>query len=210
MTHRRRLIATVALLSALTPACAQPDDCAEASRFASEVLALEYGPGQNFGRNSMPEVVFGPPRGAGCCSGSTDVVSLGNGGSITLGFSGNAIVDGPGADFVVFENAFETAAGGAFVELASVEVSDDGDSWYPFGCASMEAPYDSCAGVSPVYSLDDPGPIDPETSGGDSFDLADVGIARARFVRITDRADQTGLAGVFDLDAVGIVHSECP
>jgi len=47
------------------------------------------------------------------------------------------------------------------------------------------------------------------TAGGDAFDLADVGLAEARYVRITDRGDLGGLAGVFDLDAVGIVNLEC-
>jgi hypothetical protein len=49
-------------------------------------------------------------------------------------------------------------------------------------------------------------PTDPSVAGGDAFDLADVGLTRARFVRVTDRPD---LATVFDLDAVSIVHGTC-
>jgi hypothetical protein len=53
-------------------------------------------------------------------------------------------------------------------------------------------------------------PSDPTVAGGDAFDLADLGVSRARYVRITDRVDLTGLNGSFDLDAVSIVHAECP
>jgi hypothetical protein len=37
-----------------------------------------------------------------------------------------------------------------------------------------------------------------------------VSLAAARSIRITDRPDLTGTAGVFDLDAVGIVNVRCP
>ena len=54
----------------------------------------------------MPDIVLGPPVGGGALAGSLDVVSLGFSGEIVLCFEPNAIVDGPGADFIVFENAF--------------------------------------------------------------------------------------------------------
>jgi hypothetical protein len=47
-------------------------------------------------------------------------------------------------------------------------------------------------------------------AGGDAFDLADIGVARARYVKITDRADLTGSTPVFDLDAVSIHNAACP
>jgi hypothetical protein len=50
-------------------------------------------------------------------------------------------------------------------------------------------------------------PTDPATAGGDPFDLADLGLAAARYVRVTDRP---GDGAVFDLDAVSIVHPRCP
>ena len=53
-------------------------------------------------------------------------------------------------------------------------------------------------------------PHDPDTAGGDAFDLADVGLESARFVRITDRSDITGLNGSFDLDAIALVSWSCP
>ena len=160
----------------------------------------------------MPDIVYGPPLGAGCCGGSLDVVSLGNGGEIVVAFFGNGIVDGPGPDFVVFENAFHIGGNpnNAFAELGTVAVSQDGVDWAQFDCTATEPPYGSCAGWHPVLLNGDPGPIDPDTAGGDPFDLAEVGLEWARYVRITDRADLEGPNGVFDLDAVGIVHELCP
>jgi hypothetical protein len=173
--------------------------------FATEVLESRFGPGQSFGRASMPDVVLGPPRGGGCCKGSLDVVSLGNGGTITLGFE-RTIVDGPGPDFVVFENPFEFGAQ-VYAELATVEASADGVDWRAYPCSAVEPPFGACAGWRPVHLDGVDGPVSPETSGGDAFDLADVGLATARFVRITDRVDvKPPDGGSFELDAVGIVH----
>jgi hypothetical protein len=68
-----------------------------------------------------------------------------------------------------------------------------------------------CAGVTPTLAYDADGavPLDPAVTGGDTFDLADVGLARARFVRVRDvsNAGATPSAG-FDLDAVGIFNVE--
>ena len=117
-------------------------------------------------------------------------------------------------DFVVFENAFwiggdETQS---FAELASIAVSEDGVSWHEFPCGATAPPYGSCAGVQPVFANADDGAIDPLSfeAGGDRFDLADLGLTRARYVRVTDRADLVGMDGVFDLDAIGILNAQCP
>lgn len=144
------------------------------------------------------------------------IVSLGNGGFVIVGFEDNAIVDEPGPDFIVFENAFY--AGGdednVFAELATVAVSDDGENWTEFPCSASEPPYGSCAGWHPVLANAEENELDatdPAQAGGDAFDLADVCMTRARYVRISDRADLDGaLDGVFDLDAVSIVHAACP
>jgi hypothetical protein len=185
--------------------------CAGSSLFVSEVVHVAYGAGQDFGRGEMPEIVYGPPRGGGCCQGSLDVVSLGNGGEIVVGFGETVIVDRDGPDFVVFENAFEKKGGGVFAELATVSASEDGETWRSWPCAAKEPPFGACAGAAPVYlDADDPWPLDPAVAGGDAFDLVDVGLAQARFVRIVDRPDLDGLDGVFDLDAVGILHAACP
>ncbi len=182
--------------------------------FATEVVSVDYGPGAGFGQSEMPQVVLGPPQGAGATAGSLDVVSLGNGGSIVLAFGAQTITDGPGADFIVFENAFW--AGGdpevPFAEPATVAVSEDGETWVELPCTAVEAPFEGCAGWSPVYAnaLDNEiDPHDPAAAGGEAFDLASVGLTRARFVKLTDRADLDGFSGSFDLDAVALVSFDC-
>ncbi|MEI9948806.1 MAG: hypothetical protein WDO74_07435 [Pseudomonadota bacterium] len=171
--------------------------------FASDVLSHAFGGGQNFNQASgFPALLLGPP----VADDPTAVVSLGNGGWVVLGFAGNAIVDGPGVDFTVFENPLPR-----FKELATVAVSDDAEHWTEFSCSAAQNASDFgwCAGVGVVHSSPSNGidPLDPAVSGGDHYDLADIGVTRARFVRITDRVDLSGPAGVFDLDAVAIIHS---
>jgi hypothetical protein len=138
-------------------------------------------------------------------------VSLGNGGSVTLAFERTVIVDAPGPDFTVFENAFQVDGDPErlFAELASVEVSEDLSTWAAFPCVASAAPYGSCAGWHPVHATSEADALEPAVSGGDAFDLAAIGVARARFVRVTDRPDLTGIAGVFDLDAVAVLNAEC-
>jgi len=178
-------------------------------------------------------VVEGPPVGGGADEGSTDVVSLGSGGSITVSFEPNAIVDGPGPDFVVFENPFWIGgrSSDVYAEPGEVSVSDDGTTWHIFTCnpthdpaatdgTGTAPPYGQCAGWHVVYSTPQNGisPLDPTVSGGDPFDLAQVGLKHARYVRIVDRTEEAcSEAGAnkpdnngFDLDAVAIVHAELP
>ncbi len=201
---------------ALDEAGVDAADCnGPGARFVTGVVDHSFGPGQNQGQDRFPSNIFGPPHGGGCCQGSLDTVSLGNGGSVTVEFAGNAIVDGPGPDFIVFENAFYTNGNPdqVFAELGTVEVSADGQTWTGFPCTALAPPYGSCAGWHPVYANPDTNnidPLDPKVAGGDAFDLADIGVSYARYVRITDRPDQTGFSGVFDLDAVGIVNALCP
>jgi len=182
--------------------------------YATEVVSFTPGDGAGFGQNKLPGVVLGPPSGHGFDRGSLDVLSLGVGGEIVLGFGARSIVDGAGPDFVVFENAF--FAGGdpskPFVEPGEVSVSEDGETWATFDCQEQDggsAGTVGCAGVSPTLEFDaeELVPIDSAKTGGDAFDLADVSIHKARFVRIRDLAE-TGIApsAGFDLDAVGIIH----
>jgi hypothetical protein len=195
---------------------AAPGDCPEsAARFVTGVVDYEFGTGQDFGQADFPEPILGPPRGSGTAMGSLDVVSLGNGGWVIVEFENNAIVDGEGPDFIVFENPFYFGGdeNNVFAELGTVSVSDDLDAWHEFPCTASEPPYESCAGAAPVHANADDNDIDaldPEQAGGDAFDLAELGVAQARFVRIVDRVDLAGSNGVFDLDAVGVVHALCP
>ena len=173
------------------------------ARFITGVVDHRFGPGQNHNQvGGFPEALYGPPYAGNPAS----VVSLGNGGYVVVEFAGNAIIDGPGVDFTVFENPF-----GNFRELATVAVSEDGLTWHEFPCTAGPGAIDFgyCAGVNPVLSRPGNGvdPLDPSVSGGDTYDLRDIGVTRARYVRITDRPD---LDSVFDLDAVAIVNAECP
>jgi hypothetical protein len=218
-----RTLLVVAMVCVAARAWADP--------FADQVVEAIVGTGGGGGAQSN---VLGPPHGAGPFQGSMHTFSLGLGGSITVAFTDNAIVDRPGPDFTVFENAFLLSGvetGLPFTEPGTVSVSADGITWATFPCAVDAAPYfPGCAGVYPVFATDgDPAlalvptttPIEPIVSvpfdvftppagsGGDSFDLADVGLAVARYVRIDGGPLKMGLAGLagFDLDAVAAVHS---
>lgn len=182
--------------------------------YAREVVSFEPGAHAGFGQDDLPDVVLGPPKGGGVERGSLDVLALGKGGEIVLGFGGNAIGDGHGADFIVFENAFWPGGdeSAVYAEPGEVSVSDDGKTWKTFACdpaGDGKGHYPGCAGWSPTLEYDpfEVVPLDPKRTGGDTFDLADVGMKRARFVKIRDLAkDAEGSAAGFDLDAVGIVN----
>lgn len=159
----------------------------------------------------LPEVVLGSPVGAGDRAGSTDVVSLGRMGGIVLVFTDLVAVDGLGPDLLVFENAFE-----GWPETGRVAASEDGLRWAWWPCDPEDAAggYPGCAGVNPVHAApgNDIDPTDPGTAGGDAFDLADVGLERARFLHVRDSGANayTPDSGGFDLDAVALVHADVP
>ena len=107
-----------------------------------------------------------------------------------------------------------------FADPGRVSVSQDGVHWHEFPCSLTTNPglgifYPGCAGVYPVLSnANDPNtphpsiptaggigdliglplipPPTPGGAGGDSFDLADVGLGWARYVRIVDRELRDG------------------
>lgn len=185
----------------------------QASAYVSEVVSFEPGEEAGFGADKLPGVVLGPPKGKGLTAGSLDVLSLGKGGRIVLGF-GDEIEDGDGPDFVVFENAFWPGgdATAVFAELGEVSVSEDGVDWVTFACDSAgdgSGSFPGCAGFTPTldYDADTILQLEPALTGGDAFDLAEVGLTRARFVRVRDvsNAGAAPSAG-FDLDAVGVVQ----
>lgn len=186
-----------------------------ADRFATKVVSFTPGACAGFGASRMPDIVLGPPSGAPAGQGSTDVVSLGTGGEIVLSFEPNALVDGPGVDLLVFENAFSRAGTDeTFAEPGEVSVSDDGETWTAFPCTATAAPWGACAGW---HAVTQPGPgvspVDPAQAGGDPYDLADIGITRARFVRIRDTGGQRCTSSSvstngFDLDAIAAVNAE--
>jgi hypothetical protein len=192
-----------------------------ADRFITTVVSFTPGPCAGFGAAEMPGVLLGPPVGAGDVKGGFDVLSLGVGGEIVVSFEPNTIVDGPGADFIVFENAFYVGGDSTkpLADLGEVSVSEDGVTWATYACTpGAAAPYGSCAGWHPVYSAPGNGisPVDPAKAGGDAYDLSELGLTTARFVRVRDlssaacegqpRANNFG----FDLDAISVVHAQDP
>ncbi len=172
------------------------------------VEAFIPGKGAGFGAEDYPEIIWGSPAGGDLHAGSTDVLSLGQGGEIVFGFGTTRIVDGEGADFAVFENPFLIGQGPRiFMEPAEVGVSSDGTSWKDFPCET-EYPYAGCAGTVPVAATTLAEAKDPTESGGDLFDLSEVGLDEVRFVRLRDRSKggASPQAG-FDLDAAVVLHA---
>jgi hypothetical protein len=193
------------------------------SRFVTKVVSYTAGSCAGYGQAAMPEIVEGPPVGGGTVEGSTDVVSLGGGGELIVSFEPNAIVDGPGVDFIVFENPFWINGNpdDLYDEPGEVSVSEDGVNWVAFPCTTPQSappPYGECGGWHVVYSNPDNGidPLDPKVAGGDPFDLARIGVTRAQFVRIVDKTQESCTPSGdtkkngFDLDAIGIVNAEMP
>lgn len=141
-----------------------------------------------------PEAPYGDPalatngaRGGGCCAGGTDVYSLRLDGSrdhLVVAFSDRVVVDGPGDDLVVFENPFDIAGGGTFMDPIVVGVSPDGERFVDFPVQFGRPTYsddpldwEGFAGLTPVeHDVDDPDAPSPddEASGGDRFDLFDL------------------------------------
>ena len=186
------------------------DATAPGTTTISCVASVTPGAGAGHGADRFPEIIYGVPHGAGDHGGSVDVLSLGTDGEIVVGFGGNGIVDGEGADFIVFENAF-LAGKKPFKELAQISVSDDGTTWTAFPCKRDALPYDGCAGWHPVYSspTNDVSSYDPIAAGGEAFDLATIGVKSARFIKIVDQHNVVGTNGTtgFDLDAVTVIHA---
>jgi hypothetical protein len=123
-------------------------------------------------------------RALGAATGdSFDIVSLGEGGSITLSFD-RPIYNGAGWDFAVFENSFSDT----FLELAWVSVSSDGQNFFRFpGFSFTPAP------VGPF------GSVDPTNISG----LA--GKYRAGFGTTFDLAIFSGISGI-DINAISHVR----
>ncbi len=222
-----RALPSALTLIALTAGCTESPSAESA--FADLVVAAPGATGVAFGD---PSRAVNGVRGGGAYAGSLDVYSLDyrERRSIVLGFSGRLVVDGPGADLVVFENGFrERTRDAYFMDPIVVEVSSDGERWLAFPhdyVAPDETVYEphpsaweGFAGVTPVVLNVDTRPMDPfaAEAGGDAFDLAtltgsteeeralaDELRGGVRYVRLTSAAvlenPDTGVA--FPRDAV--------
>lgn len=219
----------LALLAAAPLGCGgeaspSPDAGAPLDAGARDPSVLPYArglhtftPGERagYGADRLPAIVLGPPAGSGPSAGSLDVVSLGVGGELVLDLAPFIVVDGPGVDLIVFENAF--FAGGdptqPFAELGEISTSTDAITWHTFPCDPTRdgrTRWPGCAGWTPTLLFDpfEVVPLDPARTGGDAFDLGTLGVAAARFVRVRDLSTEGAAPSAgFDLDAIGVVHT---
>ena len=186
--------------------------CDDVMPYASEIISFEPGTNAGYGQSKLPDVVLGPPQEGPPTRGSLDVLSLGTGGEIVLGFGGYRVFNGPGPDFIVWENPFWIGgdAQNPFAELGEVAVSADGETWHAFPCnPSLEDSFDpGCAGWRPRLEFDSCEllPIAPELAGAIcSISLSSDSNRFVSFVFAICLMGASPSAG-FDLDAVGAVH----
>jgi hypothetical protein len=205
--------------------------------WASSVVSFNPGP-QDISNPSSPPVNFGSPSnalGAGSGDNTYGVVSLGDGGSITLGFD-RPIANGTGADFAVFENGFLSGGTGlAFLEIAFVDVSSDGVNFFRFPAVSLTPTTTQVGGFGLLDASNLHNLAGKYTAGyGTGFDLEELAgisplldINRVIEVRITDVGGSINPAygsvdslgnmvndpfstpfntGGFDLNGVGVIH----
>ena len=119
---------------------------------------------------------------------SFDVLSLGDGGKITVAFA-NPITNGPGADFAVFENSINDT----FLELAFVEVSTDGIVFVRFPAVSYTQTNTQVGGFDSLDATNLYNFAGKYRRGyGTPFDLAElsgkpgINLEQINFVRIVD------------------------
>ncbi|ROL58304.1 hypothetical protein D9V84_00810 [Bacteroidetes/Chlorobi group bacterium Naka2016] len=179
------------------------------------VLYFKPGKGQNLGQDPVyfPKNIFTLPDTNASesipSSSPKDVCSIGLGGEIVVGFKNYFLLDGDGPDFTIFENAFiNPITKKVFAEPAVVSVSEDGVNFveFPWDYNTLEG----CAGTKPTNGKANP--FDPTVSGGNSFDLATIGLNRVRWIKIKDICDTIlqnpnhpfydALISGFDLDCV--------
>lgn len=179
--------------------------------------------------NGCNKATYGAPLYA---TGPADdmVISLGDHGQAVLSFA-SPIVNGPGADFTVFENAFNHT----FLELAFVEVSSDGRRFVRFPSISLTETFSQVG----TFDTLDARKINNlagkyQALYGTPFDLQDlmdstgIDLNDINYVKIIDVGgaildnytsnDAAGNVindpwptpfdtGGFDLDAVGVIHN---
>lgn len=222
------VLANAAYAGPFAPAATKPGSTAI---FKDDVSILGWATGyQNYVPGTdlvdqwkTPEKALGKAVG-----GSFDIVSLGNGGSITLNFT-NAIANGAGADFAVFENSFSDT----FLELAFVEASSDGLNFFRFPTISYTPSKVGAFGAVDPTNID--GFAGKYISGyGTPFDLdllknyAGLDVNNVSFIRLVDVLGngtelddfptefgprnpiydpyKTVQSAGFDLDAVGVMN----
>ena len=157
--------------------------------FADKVL--NFNPGKDTGEKDGAAAI-GPPElpDVGKDTGPSIIghkgdVSLGKGGSITLKFTDNYLIDVKGLDLYVFE-------AGRDVEPFNVEISKDGSSWIDLGTVSGQP-----------TGLDIQGKVAP----GDKFSYVRLSDPNPYVPQDPNKIGQTLYWGA-DIDAVGAIGAE--
>lgn len=153
------------------------------------------------GTTTSNRAFFGSPSAIlGYPSSNMNALSLGDSGYATLSFD-HLIFDGPGPDFVVFENGFQLGSDQYFLELAYVEVSSDGENFVRFPARSdnqSNAQIGGFGGMT-IGSSDNLAGAFP-TNYGTPFDLEDLADST--------RVDIENIAFVRIVDAVGVINGD--
>ncbi len=184
---------------------------------------------QDISAGSGPYASVGDSTSAYGKAGTTGVVSLGDGGIATLQFA-SPIQNAPGPDLAVFENSFDDS----FLELAFVEVSSDGGTYFRFPAVSNT----DASTQTGSFGLTDPAKLynlagKYRANYGTPFDLSDIpdnlllnkqAITHVRIIdvvgciqepyctrdmnnnKVNDPWPTAFGSGGFDLDAVGVIH----
>ncbi len=146
--------------------------------YGSEILGFEQGLQTN--GNAVPldrsdaTAALGQPDASNAAGG---FVSLGEGGSITIGFGG-VIYDAPGNDIRIWETSFSgDACGGADDEQADIELSQDGINFVSAGSICRDG----------------------------EVDIAGTGLDYVAAIRITNSASTGSLDG-YDVDGVEAIN----
>ena len=154
--------------------------------FADKVV--DFNPGSGTGE-SDGSAVIGPPDGGKDTGpsviGAKGDVTLGKGGSITLKFTDNYLIDVEGLDLYVFEY-------GQDVEPFTVEISKDGSNWVDLGTVRGQP-----------TGLD----IHGKVASGDRFSYVRITDANPYEPRDPKTIGQSIYAGA-DIDAVGAIGAE--
>jgi len=183
---------------------------------------------QNITDTTLGKTTTGDSFSATEKSGVNGVVSLGDGGTAILTFS-SPIINGNGADFAVFENAFDNT----FLELAHVEVSSDGINFFRFESVSLSqdnTQISNSVNATEIYNL--AGKY--RAQFGTPFDLEELteitgldvnNVTHVKIIDVVGSLNESYASydsqgniindpfptpfptGGFDLDAIGVIHS---
>jgi hypothetical protein len=168
------------------------------------------------------------------------ILSLGDGGEIIYYFQ-NPVTNGLGFDFAIFENGFRNPADSnqAYLELATVEVSNDGMTYYNFSAESYTDTVTQIAGtgiymdcrkihnLAGKYISEYGTPFDlEELSMQFGLDVNNIHYIKIKDVigtldperctrdyyeqKINDPYPTDFPTGGFDIDAIGIIHTLFP